>query len=277
MTAMSLDQLSGGRFILGLGAAGPLVVESWHGLPYGRPLTRTREYIQIIRKIATREAPVAHEGFHYQIPCLGEGTTGLGQPLQTMLEANPGLKIYTASVSPRGLRCAGEVADGVLPTMMKPESFDELQRPFLEEGFARADGNKGLDDFDVCPSVNVTISDDLEKARLPIKMRIAFYIGGGGGWGPQSKKNLFNDYAKSLGYEEAALRVQELYRSDKRLEAAAAVPDALIDDIDLIGPKERIRERLGAWREAGRKRHVDTLLLETGQPEALELLAEELL
>ena len=151
MTAMSLDQLSGGRFILGLGAAGPLVVESWHGLPYGKPLTRTREYVQILRKILAREAPVVHEGFHYQIPCLGEGTTGLGQPLRCMLEASPQLKIYTASVSPRGLCCAGEVADGVLPTMVKPESFHELQLPHLEEGFARAGGGKGLDDFAVCP------------------------------------------------------------------------------------------------------------------------------
>ena len=138
MTAMSLDQLSGGRFILGVGAAGPLVVESWHGLPYGKPLTRTREYVQILRKILAREEPVVHEGFHYRIPRLGEGTTGLGQPLRCMLEASPQLKIYTASVSPRGLRCAGEVADGVLPGMVKPESFHELQLPHLEEGFAVA-------------------------------------------------------------------------------------------------------------------------------------------
>lgn len=277
MTAMSLDQLSGGRFILGLGAAGPLVVESWHGLPYGKPLTRTREYVQILRKILARDAPVAHQGFHYQVPRLGEGTTGLGQPLQCMLEARPHLKIYTASVGPRGLRCSGEVANGVLPAMVKPERVGDLLLPHLEEGFAAAGGGKGLEDFAICPSVNVTISDDLEKARLPIKMRIAFYVGGGGGWGPQSGKNLFNDNVRRLGYEEAAIRVQEFYRSGKRMEAAAAVPDALIDDVDLIGPVERIRERLDAWREAGRKHHVDTLVLETSQPEALELLAEELL
>jgi alkanesulfonate monooxygenase SsuD/methylene tetrahydromethanopterin reductase-like flavin-dependent oxidoreductase (luciferase family) len=233
--------------------------------------------VQILRKILAREEPVVHEGFHYQIPRLGEGTTGLGQPLRCMLQASPQLRIYTASVGPKGLCCAGEVADGVLPTMVKPESFHELQLPHLEEGFARAGGGKGLDDFDVCPSATVTISDDLEKARLPLKMRIAFYVGGGGGWGPQSKKNLFNDRMKRLGYEEAALRVQALYRAEKRMEAAAAVPDALIDDVDLVGPAERIRERLAAWREAGRKRYVDTLLVETNQPEALELLAEELL
>jgi len=277
MTAMSLDQISGGRFILGLGPGGPMIVEGWHGLPYGKPLTRTREYVEIIRKILARKAPLVHEGFHYQIPRLGEDTTGFGQPLQCILEANPDLKIYTASVSPRGLRCAGEVADGVLPVMVNPERFEDLQLPDLKVGFARAGGGKGLEGFAVCPSVAVTLSDDLDQARLPIKMQLAFYIGGGGGWGARSTRNLFNDHAKRLGYEEAAVRVQELFRLDKRLEAAAAVPDALIDDVALLGPKQRIRERLTVWREAGRKRHVDTMLVESEQPEALELLAEELL
>jgi alkanesulfonate monooxygenase SsuD/methylene tetrahydromethanopterin reductase-like flavin-dependent oxidoreductase (luciferase family) len=174
-------------------------------------------------------------------------------------------------------RGRSDSASGVLPVMVSPERFGELQLPDLEAGFAQAGGGKGLADFAVCPSVAVTVSDDLEQARLPIKMQLAFYIGGGGGWGARSKRNLFNEYARRLGYEEASVRVQEHFRSDERLEAAAAVPDALVDEVALIGPRKRIRERLAAWREAGRKRHVDTMLVESEQPEALELLAKELL
>jgi F420-dependent oxidoreductase-like protein len=272
MTAMSLDHLSGGRFILGLGPSGPQVVEGWHGLPYGRPLTRTREYIAILRKILAREAPLVHEGFHYSIPCSGEGTTGLGKPLKSILHGNPALPIYTASISPNGLRCAGEVADGVFPLWMNPERFD-LHQPHLEAGFAKAGGGKSLERFAVCPTAIVAVSDDLESARTPAKLQLALYIGGMGARG----KNFYTDYAVRLGYEEAALRIQDLYLDGKKAEAVAAVPDSLVDDLFLIGPEDRIRERLGVWREAGRKRWVDTLLIGAVQPEALELLAKELL
>ncbi|MGH0035948.1 MAG: LLM class F420-dependent oxidoreductase [Myxococcota bacterium] len=273
MTAMSLDQLSGGRFILGLGPSGPQVVEGWHGLPYGRPLTRTREYISIIRRILAREEPLTHEGFHYRIPCVGEGTTGLGKPLKSILHGNPDIPIYTASISPNGLRCAAEVADGVFPMMMNPERFEEVQRPHLDEGFAKAGGGKGLDDFAVCPGVSCIVSDDLEKARMPIKMNLALYIGGMGA----RDKNFYNDYAKRLGYEAEAVRIQDLFLDGKKAEATAAVPDALVDDVHLVGPPGRIRERLAAWKEAGARHHVDTMLIGTRQVEALELLAEELL
>ncbi len=272
MTAISLDHLSGGRFILGLGPSGPQVVEGWHGVPYGRPLTRTREYIQIVRQIIAREGPLTHEGYHYQIPCTSEAASGLGKPLKSILHGNP-IKIYTASISPAGLRCAGEVADGVFPMMMNPEKYDALQRPYLEEGFEKAGGGKSLDDFDVCPGVSVIISDEIEKARMPIKMQLALYIGGMGA----RDKNFYNDYAKRLGYEEAAVKIQDLYLDGKRNEAIAAVPDALVDDVHLVGPADRIRDRLAAWREAGKKRHVDSMLIGAGQREALELVAEELL
>jgi F420-dependent oxidoreductase-like protein len=273
MTAMSLDHLSGGRFILGLGPSGPQVVEGWHGVPYGKPLTRTREYIRIIRAIMAREKPLEFHGTHYDIPASGAGTTGLGKPLKSILHGNPDLPIYTASISPNGLRCAAEVADGVFPMMMNPERFDELQRPHLEEGFARSERGTTLDRFAVCPGISVVISDDLEKARMPIKMNLALYIGGMGA----RDKNFYNDYAKRLGYEEAAVRIQDLFLDGKRGEAVAAVPDELVDDVHLVGPVERIRDRLAAWREAGKKRHVDTMMIGTGQPEALELLAKELL
>ena len=273
MTAMSLDHLTGGRFILGLGPSGPQVVEGWHGVPYGRPLTRTKEYIEIVRKIMAREAPLKHEGYHYQIPCTKDGASGLGKPLKSILHGNPDLPIYTASISPAGLRCAGEVADGVFPMMMNPAKFDELQRPYLEEGFAKAGGGKSLDDFAVCPGVSVIISDEPEKARMPIKMQLALYIGGMGA----RDKNFYNDYAKRMGYEEAAVTIQDLYLDGKRAEAVAAVPDQLVDDVHLVGPADQIRDRLSAWKEAGAKHHVDSMLIGANQPEAFELLAEELL
>jgi len=273
MTAMSLDHLTGGRFILGLGPSGPQVVEGWHGVPYGRPLTRTKEYIEIIRNIMAREAPLRHDGYHYQIPCTGDGATGLGKPLKSILHGNPGLPIYTASIAPAGLRCAAEVADGVFPMMMNPEKFDELQRPYLEEGFAKAGGGKSLDDFAVCPGVSVIISDEPEKARMPVKMQLALYIGGMGA----RDKNFYNDYAKRMGYEEAAAKIQDFYLDGKRGEAVAAVPDELVNDVHLVGPADYIRDRLAAWKEAGAKHHVDSMLVGTNQPEALELLAEEVL
>jgi F420-dependent oxidoreductase-like protein len=272
MTAISLDQLSGGRFILGLGPSGPQVVEGWHGVPYGRPLTRTREYIEILRKIFAREEPLTHEGYHYHIPVTGEGTTGLGKPLKSILHGRPDIPIYTASISPNGLRCAAEVADGVFPMMMNPARF-EILKPHLDAGFAKAGGGKGLDSFAVCPGVTVMISDDLEQARMPVKMGLALYIGGMGA----RDKNFYNDYAKRLGYEEAAVKIQNHYLAGERAEAVAAVPDELVDDVHLVGPKGRIRDRLAAWREAGKQRWVDTMMIGTSQPEALELLAEELL
>jgi F420-dependent oxidoreductase-like protein len=273
MTAMTLDQLSGGRFILGLGPSGPQVVEGWHGVPYGKPLTRTREYIQIIRTILAREGPLEFHGTHYDIPNTGPGTTGLGKPLKSILHGNADLPIYTASISPNGLRCAAEVADGVFPMMMSPEKFDEVQRPHLEAGFTKAGGGKSLDDFAVCPGVSCIVSDDFEKASMPVKMNLALYIGGMGARG----KNFYNDYAKCLGYEEAAEKIQDLFLDGKRAEAVAAVPDALVDDVHLVGPAGKIRERMEAWKDAGAKHHVDTMLIGAGQREALELLAETLL
>jgi F420-dependent oxidoreductase-like protein len=273
MTAMSLDHLSGGRFILGLGPSGPQVVEGFHGVPYGRPLTRTREYIEIIRQIMAREAPLEHHGAHYDIPVSGAGTTGLGKPLKSILHGNPGMKIYTASISPNGLRCAAEVADGVFPMMMNPDKYDTVLKPHLEEGFVKAGGGKSLESFDVCPMVSCIISDDIDQARMPIKMQMALYIGGMGA----RDKNFYNDYAKRLGFEEAAVKIQDLFLDGKKQEAVAAVPDELIDACHLVGPRERIIDRLQAWKQAGSKRHVSSMLLGGGSPEVLRLLAEEML
>jgi len=273
MTAMTLDHLSGGRFILGLGPSGPQVAEGWHGVPYGKPLTRTREYIGIIRQILAREKPVEHHGDHYDIPNTGPGTTGLGKPLKSILHGNPELPIYTASISPNGMRCAGEVADGVFPMMCDPEKVDQVYLTHIEEGFKKAGGGKSLANFAIVPMATVIVADDLEKARFPVKMHMALYIGGMGA----RNKNFYNDLAKRLGYEEAAVKIQDLFLDGKKAEAAAAVPDELVDAVHLVGPKEKIRERLQAWKEAGKKRWVETMQLGTGQPEALELVAEEML
>jgi F420-dependent oxidoreductase-like protein len=265
MTAMTLDALSGGRFILGLGPSGPQVVEGWHGVPYGRPLTRTREYVTIVRKILARQAPLEHKGFHYQIPNLGDGTTGLGKPLKSILHGRADMEIYTAAISPNGVRCAGEVADGVIPVWMSPDQSDLIYGP-AKEGLARSESGRSIEDFDVAPFVTLVLGDDLEQCRFPMRAMLSLYIGGMGARG----KNFYNDYAKRLGYEEAAVKIQDLYLDGRKQEAMAAVPDELIDEVALVGPKERIAERLEVWKASP----VRTLLLGAGQPEALRLVAE---
>ncbi len=229
MTAMTLYSLSGGRFILGLGPSGPQVVEGWHGVAYGRPLTRTKEYISIIRTILERKEKLEHEGFHYQIPYRGEGSSGLGKPLKSILHGDPALQIYTASISPNGMECAGEVADGVFPVWMNPERYDVFEES-LERGFSKAGGDKSLDNFEIAPFCTVVMGDDIDACRSPVKNMMALYIGGMGA----RDKNFYNDYAKRLGYEEAAVTIQDLFLSGKKADAAAAVPDALVDEVALV-------------------------------------------
>jgi F420-dependent oxidoreductase-like protein len=272
MTSMSLHQLSGGRFIVGLGASGPQVVEGWHGVPYGKPVTRTKEYIQIMRKIMSREGPVEFDGKIYQMPVKGEGTTGLGKPLKSILEASPEIPIYTASITPAGLRCAGEVADGVFPVWMDPNKYDILGKD-LEAGFEKAGGGKSLQDFEVAPFVMVALNDDLDAAFDSLRPWLALYIGGMGAKG----KNFYHDYATRLGYGEMATRLQDLYLSGQKAEAEALIPNDLLDAVSLIGSKDRIRERLAPWKEAGKKGQVGSMLLSAHDPEVLELIAHEML
>ena len=271
MTAMSLDQLSGGRFIVGLGASGPQVVEGWHGVPYGKPVTRTKEYIQIMRKIFEREGPVEFDGQMYQMPNQGEGTTGLGKPLKSILAATD-IPIYTASITPAGLRCAGEVADGVFPVWMDPNKYDVLGDA-IGQGFEKAGNGKSLKDFDVAPFVTVAMNDDLDAAYDSLRPWLALYIGGMGA----KNKNFYHEYATRMGYGDAADQIQELYLSGKKAEAEALVPNALLDDVSLIGPRERIIERLGPWKEAGKRGEVGSMLVGVQDPAVLELLANEML
>jgi F420-dependent oxidoreductase-like protein len=272
MTSMSLHQLSGGRFIVGLGASGPQVVEGWHGVPYGKPVTRTREYIQIMRKIMGREGPVEFDGKVYQMPVKGEGTTGLGKPLKSILDASPEIPIYTASITPAGLRCAGEVADGVFPVWMDPDKYDVLGKD-IEAGFEKAGGGKSLQNFDIAPFVMVALNDDLDAAFDSLRPWLALYIGGMGAKG----KNFYHDYATRLGYGEMATRLQDLYLSGQKAEAEALIPNDLLDAVSLIGSKDRIRERLAPWKEAGKKGQVGSMLLSAHDPEVLELIAHEML
>jgi F420-dependent oxidoreductase-like protein len=272
MTAMSLSQMSDNRFIVGLGASGPQVVEGWHGVPYGKPITRTREYIQIMRKIMAREGPVEFDGSMYQLPNQGEGTTGLGKPLKSILEANNDIPIYTASITPAGLKCAAEVADGVFPVWMDPDKYKLFADDF-NTGFDKAGGGKGLDDFDVAPFVSVAMNDDIDVAFDSLRPWLALYIGGMGAKG----KNFYNDYATRLGYGDAAEKIQDLYLAGDKLEAQAAVPNELLDEVALVGPADRIRERLSRWKEAGKRGEVGSMLVGAQDPAVLELLAEEML
>ena len=268
MTAMSLDQLSDGRFIAGLGASGPQVVEGWHGVPYGKPITRTREYIAIMRRIMARNEPVAFDGEHYQLPYTGADATGLGKPLKSIL-APASVPIYTAAITPAGLACAGECADGVFPIWLHPERRDWVESQ-LARGLARRAEPLPRAQFDLAPQLPMVLGDDLDACRRPVKEFLALYIGGMGAPG----KNFYADYAARCGYGETAQRIQALYLEGNKAAAVAAVPDELVDAIALVGDAGRIRERAALWRQLGEEGAIGTVLLQINQPEALELAAE---
>ncbi len=272
MTAMTLSQVSGNRFLIGLGASGPQVVEGWHGVPYAKPVTRMREYIQIMRLIMQREGPVEFDGEIYQLPYRGPGSSGLGKPLKSILEATPGIPIYCASFTPAGLAAASEVADGVFPIWMSPDKVGLVEEHIAPGLAARTDG-KSRFDFDVAPTISVVVGDDLDACRRPVKEMLALYVGGMGA----RDKNFYNRYTRQMGYEDAAIQIQDLFLGGRKEEAVAAVPDALVDEVALIGPLGRIRERAAAWRALGAERRVGTLILGMRQPEHLAAVADILL
>ena len=271
MTAMSLAELSGGRFICGLGASGPQVVEGWHGVAYGKPITRLKEYVQIMKAIFAREEKVSFEGKMYQLPYSGPGATGLGKPLKSILHCEEDIPIFSASITPAGVSAAAEVCDGFFPIWMDPEKYSVFE-PAIDKGFAAA-GDKNLTQFEVSPFVTVVMGDDVDQCMMPIRANMALYIGGMGA----RDKNFYNDYAKALGFEDAAVQIQDLFLSGKKDEAAAAVPAELIDACHLVGPAERIKERLARWKQASASGQVAAMLLGCQQPEALELIASEML
>ena len=269
-TAMTLHKLSGGRFLLGLGPSGPQVVEGWHGMPYAGSLQRVRECIEIVRMILRRDGPTVYEGEHYRLPYDGPGATGLGKPLKSMIHGDPALPIYTAAITPAGLRLAAELADGVFPIFIDPSRRDTLTES-LERGFAA--GGRDAAAFDVAPFVWVSMGDDIDECRLPVKRDLALYIGGMGA----RTKNFYNDYAKRLGFDAAAADIQNLFLDGQRTAAVAAVPDALVDATSLVGPKEHIVEQLAAWKAAGDRGEVDSMLLRGASREAVRVIGEAVL
>ena len=246
MTAVTLSELSGGRFLLGLGLSGPQVVEGWHGRPYGKPLGKTREYVEIVRRIVARRERLVHHGDHYRIPYDGEDATGLGKPLLLTVRPTHEIPIYLASIGPKNVALTAEIADGWLPFWYSPYHADDVFRPALDEGFARSGEEGKRERFDVVAAVPAIVTDDPDQARWGVRPLLALYVGGMGARG----KNFYFDLVCRYGYEEVAETVQDLYLSGKREEAMAALPDQLIDEVSLIGSKERIRDALEAWEES---------------------------
>jgi F420-dependent oxidoreductase-like protein len=255
MTAATLDLMSGGRFILGLGTSGPQVVEGWHGEPWGKPLAKTREYVELVRAVLRRET-LEHDGEHYQVPYRGDGATGLGKPLKLMLRPlRAEIPIYLASLRPKSVELAAEIGDGWLPVFFSPERA----RKTFPAPFAR-------NDLDIAACVPAVLSDDVASARDALKPYYALYIGGMGARGT----NFYNDLVRSYGFEDEAEMIQTLFLEGKQRDATAAVPDALVDELALVGPRERIAERLAAWRESG----ATTMLASTRDRETVRALAE---
>lgn len=256
MTAATLDRLSGGRLLLGLGVSGPQVIEGWHGVAYGKPLTRTREAVAIIRKVLARREPLTHDGETYRIPL--EGGTDLGKPLKLMMApARADVPIYLAAIGPKNVALAAEIADGWLPIFYAPAH---------REIFADALSVAASKSFDIAPSVQVVVGDDLDRCRSAVKPNLALYIGGMGAKG----KNFYNDLACRYGYEKEAATIQQLYLEGRKKDAVAAVPDALVDDVALCGTPERIADVVRQWQDAG----VTTLICMVQDRASLETMAE---
>jgi len=266
MTAMTLDQMSGGRMLLGLGLSGPQVVEGWHGRPYGKPLGKTREYVSIVRKIFEREDRLEHDGRHYQIPYQGADATGLGKPIKSILHGRSDLPIYLAAIGPKNVALTAEIADGWLPIFFAPQHYDTNFKDQVEAGFAKAGGDKGYEQFDIAATVPVVLGDSVEACRNQIKPFVALYVGGMGA----REKNFYYNLACRFGYEDAANQIQDFFLAGDRGAAMASVPDGLVDEIALCGPKERISERLLLWRESP----VTTLCVSTFDINAVRVMAE---
>jgi F420-dependent oxidoreductase-like protein len=272
MTVLALQALSGNRFLCGVGPSGPQVVEGWHGLPFGKPMQRTKEYIAIIKQILAREKPLEFHGEFYDIPYSGPDASGLGKPLRSIAHGNPEVPFYTASITPAGLRMAGEVADGTLPIFYSPEQPDIVTAPILA-GRKKAGRGTSMAGFDVAPYVRAKMGPDVQACRDAIRPGLALYIGGMGA----RSKNYYNDVAVKLGFEGEAKTIQDLFLDGKKTEAAAAVPDKLVDEISLCGPAERIKDRLAVWKDAAKAGHIGTMVLTGASAEVMRIVAETVL
>jgi F420-dependent oxidoreductase-like protein len=257
MHALTIDHLSGGRFILGLGVSGPQVVEGWYGQPFTKPLARTREYVSILRKIWKREEPVTNDGPHYPLPYGGTGAWGLGKPLRSITHPlRPDIPIFLGAEGPKNVALATEICDGWLPLYYSP---------FRQEVYAES--LKSMKPgFEIAQIVTVSITDDIASGLNPVKASLGFYIGGMGA----KKRNFHKELMARMGFEAEAQKIQDLFMEGKRWEAVAVVPDQFADEISLVGPIERIKDRLQAWRATP----ITTLLIGNREPEVLRVMAE---
>lgn len=263
MAALTLDHLSGGRFVLGLGVSGPQVVEGWYGGPFPKPLARTREYVEIVRRILAREEPVTFDGDHYRLPY--PGGTGLGKPLKTTVHPlRPDLPIFLAAEGPKNVALAAEIADGWLPAWFSPK-LDGFYREALAEGFSRPGARCSPDEFEVPAMVPVVIHPDPETAAAMVRPSIALYVGGMG----SRDTNFHYEVFVRMGWEETCVMVQDLYLAGRKDEAIAAIPLAMVEDVALVGPPEKIRLELPRWEAT-----VITSMLVQGPPPLLEAVAD---
>ncbi len=264
MAAMTMDHLSGGRFILGLGVSGPQVVEGWYGMPFAKPLARTREYVGILREIWARRGPLTAPGPHYPLP-LPDGT-GLGKPLKSSIHSlREDIPIYLGAEGPKNIALCAELCDGWLAMLFSPSVYEELYRPSLEEGWARPGARRGAHDFEVCATVPFVVTDDIDAAADALRPFYALYFGGMGAKGANFHANV----PIRMGYEREVAEIQDLYLEGKKQEAGARIPRKLIEELSLIGPREKIRDELARWRES-----VVTTLLLSGDAPTLRAAAE---
>jgi F420-dependent oxidoreductase-like protein len=263
MAAITLDHLSGGRVILGLGVSGPQVVEGWYGQPYAKPLARTREYVEIVRRIVAREEPVVFEGEHYAMPLVGG--TGLGKPLKSIVRPlRNDIPIYLGAEGPKNVALAAEIGDGWLPMFFSPKA-DAFYREALAEGFGRPGARRKPDDFEVACVVPTIPGPDTEACADLLRPTLALYIGGMGA----RDRNFHKDVFARLGYEAECEAIQEAYLDGRKDDAAALVPTEMVEDVYLVGPPEKIRDELELWHDS-----CVTTLLVSGPPALLEQVAE---
>ncbi len=257
--AVALDYLSGGRLVLGIGVSGPQVVEGWYGQPYPRPLARTREWMNIFRQIVSREAPVSFQGEHYQMPL--QGGTGLGKPLKLIQHpAREHIPVYLGAEGPKNVALGAELCDGWIPMFFSPQRMDSMYSEAVKIM---------KDDFEVAAVVPVVIDDDVDRARSQVKQNVGFYVGGMGA----KTFNVHKDHVTRMGYGDAAQEIQDLFMAGKRDQAFAAVPDELVDEIAFCGPKDRIRELMGSWKNS----RVTQISIGTTDLDTLRFFAEEML
>jgi F420-dependent oxidoreductase-like protein len=268
MHALTLDHLSGGRVILGMGVSGPQVVEGWYGQPFAKPLARTREVVDIVRQVLAREDKVTNAGPHYPLPYDGPGTTGLGKPLKPIVHPlRPDIPIWLGAEGPKNVAQTAEIADGWIPIFYSPSSAGMYQ-PWLDEGFARPGARRTRETFEIAGTCHLQITDDRDGVIEALKPVAALYMGGMGA----KEQNFHKQVFERMGYAEVADRVQELYLAGRKDEATAAIPAELVDDLHIIGDAARVKDKVQQWEESG----VTTLLLSLRSPDEVRQIAEVL-